>query len=131
MDFMVYENSSTGVLEPVKGRAGSANIAQAYVDVTAFDSTIVTPIANVDVGFITIPAGCYGLNIKAVKTTVGAIVTAFSGLCYIERNAAAAATGDFYLQANEEVTMLVAPADVVHFMGSTGCAGQLLCTPVG
>lgn len=129
INFVYDESTELPVIQ--KGTNGVTNVYAPYQDVTTFDSTIVTPIAGVDVAFVTIPAGCYALNVRAVKATVGAVVTIFAGLCYIEKNAAAAATGDWILQAQEEITFAVAPADVIHFMGSTGCTGQLLATPLG
>lgn len=110
---------------------GNALVSAYYPDVTTFNSTIVTPVAGLSIAFITAPAGCYAVNIRTANTTVGTVITAFSGLCYIERNGDANATQSYILQAGGEVTMYVDPGDTIEFMGSAGCAGSVLVTPLG
>lgn len=124
-------NPTTSRPEAQQISNGAALVSSYYPDVTTFNSSIVTPVAGVSIPFITAPAGCYAVNIRTANITVGVVITAFSGLCYIERNGDANGTQSYILQAGGEVTMYVDPGDTIEFMGSAGCAGSVLVTPLG
>lgn len=106
-------------------------IAGGYPSIASFPQTVVQPIPGLDVGFVTIPAGCYAVSIRTANTTVATVFTAFAGYAAVAINEAADINQSFVLQAGDEIILAVEPGDVVHFLGGTGCTGQMFVQPLG